>query len=66
MRNREMIIRQLERVDNSMKKMRFYLNRGESVETYRTEIDLVENMVSEIKSMIEREEMNSNEINPIK
>jgi len=66
MRNREMIIRQLERVDNSMKKMRFYLNRGESVETYRTEIDLVENMVSEIKSMIEREDMNSNEINPIK
>ena len=66
MRNREMIIRQLERVDNSMKKMRFYLNQGESVETYRTEIDLVENMVSEIKSMIEREEMNSNEINPIK
>jgi hypothetical protein len=66
MRNREMILRQLERVDNSMKKMKFYLNRGESVDNYKKEIELVENMISEVKSMIEREDMNANEINPIR
>jgi|694.fasta_scaffold19941_3 hypothetical protein len=66
MRNREMILRQLERIDNSMKKMKFYLNRGESVDNYKKEIELVENMISEVKSMIEREDMNANEINPIR
>jgi hypothetical protein len=61
-----MILRQLERIDNSMKKMKFYLNRGESVDNYKKEIELVENMISEVKSMIEREDMNANEINPIR
>jgi hypothetical protein len=64
MRNRELMLRQLERIDNSMNKMKFYLNRGESTDNYKIEISNVENLVSEIKSMIEREEMGSNEINP--
>jgi hypothetical protein len=46
--------------------MKFYLNRGESVDNYKKEIELVENMISEVKSMIEREDMNANEINPIR
>jgi hypothetical protein len=64
MRNRELMLRQLERIDSSMNKMKFYLNRGESTDNYKIEISNVENLVSEIKSMIEREEMGSNEINP--
>jgi hypothetical protein len=47
-----------------MNKMKFYLNRGESTDNYKIEISNVENLVSDIKSMIEREEMGSNEINP--
>jgi len=66
MRNRELILRQLERIDNSMNKMKFYLNRGESIDNYKSEISNVENLISEIKSMVEREEMSSNEINPIR
>ena len=66
MRNRELMLRQLERIDSSMNKMKFYLNRGESIDNYKIEISNVENLVSEIKSMIEREEMGSNEINPIR
>jgi hypothetical protein len=66
MRNRELMLRQLERIDSSMNKMKFYLNRGESTDNYKIEISNVENLVSEIKSMIEREEMGSNEINPIR
>lgn len=64
MRNRELMLRQLERIDSSMNKMKFYLNRGESTDNYKIEISNVENLVSDIKSMIEREEMSSNEINP--
>jgi hypothetical protein len=66
MRNRELMLRQLERIDSSMNKMKFYLNRGESTDNYKIEISNVENLVSDIKSMIEREEMGSNEINPIR
>lgn len=63
MRNRDLVINKLEYLEIHLKTLRGIVQRNEPVEKYYNTISTTEEIVGEIKSAIEREDMSSNELN---
>jgi hypothetical protein len=66
MRNRESYIRSLERIESSLKTMEFLMSRGGTSNDFKTMMNNIQDQVDFIKSLVEREELSPNEINPIR
>jgi hypothetical protein len=63
MKARELIHKRLDQIENRLKTLSFMVNRGSNVREFITEIKNTEEIVGEIKDMIEREPRTPNEIN---
>lgn len=63
MRNRELLNLRIERLEGKLKVLKYMVNRGEDVKKFQKELENSEEILSEIKSMVEREPMSPNEIN---
>ena len=62
MRNRELITRKLETVEGHLTSLHGLVGRGD-VEQYFAFIEKTKELIEEIKSMIDREDLSPNEIN---
>jgi len=66
MRNRDLIFSKIERIEGALKSLKVFSTRpGITVEDIHTIINDTENILSDLKSMIEREPMGPNEINRV-
>jgi len=65
MRNRELLNLRIERLEGKLKVLKYMVNRGEDVKKFQQELENSEEILSEIKSMVEREPMSPNEINKV-
>ena len=63
MKYRETIIRKLESIEGSLRKMDFMLKRGGSSNEFSSEVENISNLTKEVKSYIEREDLSGHEIN---
>ena len=63
MKARELIHKRLDQIENRLKTLTFMVSRGSNVREFIAEIKNAEELVSELKDMIEREPRTSNEIN---
>lgn len=63
MKARELIHKRLDQIENRLKTLTFMVNRGSNVREFIAEIKNTEEIVGEIKDMIEREPRTPNEIN---
>ena len=63
MKYRETIVRKIESIEGSLRKMDFMLKRGGSSNEFTTEIENISNLTNEIKSYIEREDLSGHELN---
>tara|TARA_Y100000385_G_scaffold139472_1_gene144914 strand:- start:2469 stop:2666 length:198 start_codon:yes stop_codon:yes gene_type:complete len=63
MKARELIHKRLDQIENRLKTLSFMVNRGSNVREFITEIKNTEEIVGELKDMIEREPRTPNEIN---
>ena len=55
MRNRELIYRKLEKLDHTLINLQRIVNTQEPIESYRLNITKSQDIVDEIRSMVERE-----------
>ncbi len=63
MRNRELIIRRLENVDAILSNLKRIVNTKEPVKTYQENINKAQDILDDVKSMIEREPISPSELN---
>jgi hypothetical protein len=63
MKARELIHKRLDQIENRLKTLSFMVNRGSNVREFIAEIKNAEELVGELKDMIEREPRTPNEIN---
>jgi hypothetical protein len=63
MKARELIHKRLDQIENRLKTLTFMVNRGSNVREFIAEIKNAEELVGELKDMIEREPRTPNEIN---
>tara|TARA_R110001592_G_scaffold3936_5_gene22351 strand:+ start:756 stop:953 length:198 start_codon:yes stop_codon:yes gene_type:complete len=63
MKARELIHKRLDQIENRLKTLTFMVNRGSNVREFISEIKNAEELVGELKDMIEREPRTPNEIN---
>jgi hypothetical protein len=63
MKARELINRRLGQIENRLKTLTFMVNRGSNVREFVTEIRNTEELLNEVKDIIEREPRTPNEIN---
>ena len=65
MRSREYLFKRIENLEAKLKTLNFLLKRGSTVGEFEYEIKFCEEILEDIKSVIEREPMSPNEINKI-
>jgi len=65
MRNRDLLVNKCEYLEGHLKTLRGIVQRQEPVATYLTYLNKVEELMEEIKAMIEREDMTPGELNRI-
>jgi hypothetical protein len=65
MKNREAIFRRIEQIEGKLKNLNFMCTRNTNVNDFTKEISNVEEILADLKSMVEREPMGTNEINYI-
>jgi DNA-binding FrmR family transcriptional regulator len=65
MRNRELTIKRVEQIEGKLKTLQFMVQRGGNITDFIQEIKKTEDILSDLKSIIEREPFSSNEINKI-
>jgi hypothetical protein len=63
MRSREYLFKRIENLEAKLKTLNFLLKRGSTVGEFEHEIKFCEEILEDIKSVIEREPMTPNEIN---
>lgn len=63
MKARELINKRLGQIENRLKTLTFMINRGSNVREFVTEIRNTEELLNEVKDIIEREPRTPNEIN---
>lgn len=63
MKARELINKRLGQIENRLKTLTFMVNRGSNVREFVTEIRNTEELLNEVKDIIEREPRTPNEIN---
>jgi hypothetical protein len=65
MRNRNVIFRRIEQIETKLKTLEFLVKRGGDTNTFLQEISNTEDILGDLKSIIEREPMSPDEINVI-
>ena len=65
MRNRNLINRKLDNLEATLITLHQIINRQSPIETYKANIVKAQGLVEDIKDMVEREPMSSNEINKV-
>jgi hypothetical protein len=63
MKNREIIMRRLERAEGEVEKLHMFLNRGGSREQVEEVLITLREAIDDAKSFIQQEPLGSNEIN---
>lgn len=63
MRNRDQLINQIENIEGYLKTLRGIVARQEPLETYNLFLTKAEDTLTDVKAMIEREDMSPNEMN---
>jgi len=63
MRNRNLINKKLDSLETTLITLQQIVNRQSPIESYKTNIIKAQGIVEEVRSMVEREEMGSNELN---
>lgn len=63
MRNRNLLNRKIESLESTLVNLQRIVNTQQPIETYIVNIGKATNLVEDIKDMIEREPMSSNELN---
>ena len=64
MKNREIIMRRLERAEGSVEKIHFFLNRGGSREQVEEVLIMIREDISDAKSFVQQEPQSQGDINP--
>jgi hypothetical protein len=64
MRNREIIMRRLERIESNLEKMNLVLKRQGSREEFEEVIQDIRDVLSDAKSFVQQEPLSPGEINP--
>ena len=65
MRNRDLIINKIENIEGFLKALRGIVQRQEPISSYINFLDKSEETLSDVKSIIEREDMTPNELNRV-
>jgi hypothetical protein len=65
MKNREIIMRRLERAEGQIEKMYFFLQRGGTTEQVQEVLTVLRESISDAKSFVQQEHLGPNEINNI-
>jgi uncharacterized protein Yka (UPF0111/DUF47 family) len=63
MKNRELMIRNVEKLEGGIRKLRMLISRGAQLQEFIEETKRLEDVTDDLKSMIEREPFAPNEIN---
>lgn len=63
MRNRELVKKRIDQVDNSINSMKFMLSRNTPKNEFESYLDKAKAEVEDLKSLIEREPFGPNEMN---
>ena len=63
MKNREIIMRRLERAEGEIEKMYFYLQRGGTPEQVRETLEVLREAIDDAKVFVQQEPLGPNEIN---
>ena len=66
MKNRNLFTRKLEQLDTTLITLLQTVNRQAPVSEFKSNIDKAQNIVEDLKSMVERENMDPSEINKLK
>ena len=64
MKNREIIMRRLERTEGEIEKIHFFLNRGGSREQVEEVLTMIREDISDAKAFVQQEPTSPGEINP--
>jgi len=62
MRNRDLITRKLDQLETTLITLEQIVNRQEPIEIYKSNINKAQNLIEEMKSMVEMEPMSSGEL----
>lgn len=65
MRNRNLLIKKLEKLEGTLLTLSHIVNTSQPIESYKININKAQGTVEEIKDMIEREPLDSRELNKI-
>ena len=65
MRNRNLLNQKLDNLEATLVTLQQIVNRQSPIETYKANIVKAQGLVEDIKDMVEREPMSSNEINKV-
>jgi len=63
MKNREIIMRRLEKAEGVIEKLNFYLHRGGTKEQVEEVLIILKESIDDVKSFIQQEPLSPNEIN---
>ena len=66
MRNRNLLYRKIEALDSTLLNLHRIVNTQEPVETYRKGLNKAQDIMEDIKGIIEREPFSADEHNPIR
>ena len=64
MKNREIIMRRLERAESNMEKLNFVLSRQGTREQFNDLIQEIREVIQDAKSFVQQEPMSQGEVNP--
>jgi hypothetical protein len=64
MKNREIIMRRLERAEGEVEKIHFFLNRGGSREQVEEVLVTIREAISDAKAFVQQEPLSPGEVNP--
>ncbi len=62
MRNRDLITRKLDQLETTLITLEQIVNRQEPIEIYKSNLSKAQNLIEEMKSMVEMEPMSSDEL----
>jgi hypothetical protein len=65
MRNRNLFFNKLELVENNLKVLKLMVNRQQPVRDFIDKVTSIEDVVSDLKSMVEKEPLSPSELNKI-
>lgn len=65
MRNRNLFFNKLELVENDLKVLKLMVNRQQPVRDFIDKVTNIEDVVSDLKSMVEKEPLSPSELNKI-